>query len=459
MHKNIIKASLFTPGNAGRWGLTLLFWGPPGGGKTSVYEEVAGEFSMPCETFALSERGEGAVGAVPVPKLVQNNAEDYSVLAKFCETYMTNLKTTKGDTEEAIRLAMKEFKRNPTLDAAAEMVLSYPRPDWTDKFAKSGRGVIIVDEIVSCPPAVMPALMGLQLAGRIGSYTLPPGVRRAALANPVEQAAMGYELPMPLANRMGHLDWQMPSVEEHTQYMLRGASGTGKTELLLGEMEEDAGGEVTDRVNETFDAAGEEARVMKVWPEAWARAVGLETAFLNAKSSMKNMMPKPGTPAAGRAWPSDRTWEMATRAYASAIVHALSESETELFVEAFIGAGAAGEWFEFIAAQDLPNAAKLLDGKETFNHDSTRVDRTIAVLQSCVALVSPKTAVRRTERTNTLWQVLESMTDRKADLDLLVPSVQALIESDLASLKYAAKVLAKINPTLKAAGIKPRGSR
>lgn len=446
MHKNIIKASIFTPGVGGRAGLPILFWGPPGGGKTSVIEEVCAEFSMPCETFSLSERGEGAVGAVPVPS---SGTDEYGYLATLSSRVVQLIGVTKGlAIEEALAQALKETPK-------ADMVLNYPRPDWTNKFSALGYGVVFVDEITSVPPAIMPALMGLFLAGRVGSYTLPAGVRRMAAANPVEQAAAGYELPMPLANRMGHLDWAMPTVEEHTQYMLRGSSTQTKTSQLLAEMDADAHGGDAPSNADMFDAPAEEKRVTKLWPEAWARAVGLETSFLGAKD-MKNQMPKVGSPQAGRAWPSDRSWEMATRAYASSIIHNLSEAEQEVFVEAFIGPAAAGDWFTFIKDQDLPNAAHLLDGQTTFKADLSRPDRTIAVLQNCVALVSPKGAKRRTERTDALWALLEKLTTEKISLDLLVPSVHALIESDLHSLKHAAKTLAKLNPVLKAAGIKAR---
>lgn len=444
MHKNIIKASIFCPGVAGRAGLPLLFWGPPGGGKTSVIEEVCAEYSMPCETFSLSERGEGAVGAVPVPS---SGTDEFAYLATL-SARIVELHAGGVAQEEALAQALKETPKT-------EMVLTYPRPDWTSKFVATGYGVIFVDEITSVPPAIMPALMGLFLAGRIGSFTLPRGVRRLAAANPVEQAAAGYELPMPLANRMGHIDWAMPTVEDHTQYMLRGSSSHAKTSQLLAEMDADAGGDEAPEVVETYDVVGEEKRVAKLWPEAWARAVGLETAFLQAKD-MKNQMPAVGSPQAGRAWPSDRSWEMATRAYAASKVHGLSEAEEELFVEAFIGPGAAGEWMTFVRDQDLPNPAKLLDGQETFANDPARPDRTIAVLQSCVALVTPKGAKRRNERCDTLWQLLEKLTADRLGLDLLVPAVHALIETDLHSLKHAAKTLAKINPILKQAGIKPR---
>jgi MoxR-like ATPase len=408
---NILKAAINTPMRGERWGLPLLCWGIPGAAKTAVIEEIGFGLAMPVETLSPSERGEGAFGVVPVP-ITQ---KDGSVL------------------------------------------LTYPAPEWTARFTAMGRGIVFVDEATSTPPALQAPLMGLILARRIGGHVLPKGVRVIAAANPVELAAGGFDLAAPLANRFGHLEWSPPSEDEHIQYMLRGSSGHARLTQHLKEMAEDLGDTPPedDAPEMTYDIEAEEQRVLKAWPLAWAKAVGLETAFIRRRPALKNVMPKAGDAKTGRSFPTDRTWDFATHAYASALVHGLSEAEHETFVEAFIGAGVAGEWFTFINEQDLPDPAKLLDGKEKFSHESTRIDRTVAVLQACVALIAPKGAAKRSERSAALWGILEKMTEEKSDLDIIVPTVHALIDSELHAMKDAAKTLAKINPVLKKAGIQP----
>lgn len=394
MKKAILKAAIFTPLSNGRWGLPLLFWGEPGIAKTSVIEEVAASFEMHCETLSPSERGEAAFGIVPVPS---------------------------GEGEN--------------------MTILNPRPDWTRMFDKSGRGVVFVDEMTSTPPALQAPLMGLLLAKRIGGHTLPKGVRVLGAANPADLAAGGYELSAPVANRLGHIEWTAPTVEEHTAYMMRGSSGAGG---------EDAA---------TTNPEHEERRVLEAWPDAWATAVGYEAAFLNRRQSLKNQCPKAGDPKASRAFPTDRSWENATRALASGFVNGLSESEREVFVSSFISEKVASEFFEFMEKQDLPDPAELLDGNEKFKHNPQRVDRTIAVLSACTALVTPANAKLRSQRCSALWGLLQDMTENKADHDIIVPSVHALIGSGQHTMKESAKVLAKLNPVLKAAGVTPGGGR
>lgn len=395
MKTEILKAALFTPLDKGRWGIPLLCWGEPGVAKTSVIEAVCNRFGMPCETLSPGERGEGVFGVVPVPD-------------------------GKG----------------------ADMILHYPRPDWTARFDRDGRGVVFIDEATSTPPALQAPIMGLILARRVGGYVLQPGVRVLAAANPVEIAAGGFDLSAPVANRFGHIEWGKPSIEEHVQFMMRGSSK--QTSLSTD----------TDDEDMPTTASDEEARVLKAWPEAWARAVGLEVAYLQRNPGKKNMCPPVGDPKASRGWPSDRSWENATRAYASAMVHGLSATDTEIFVAAFISEAVASEMFAFITAQDLPDPAELLDGKVDFKHNAKRLDRTVAVLSACVALVAPKQAAKRSERAESLWKLMGTMCE-KADNDVLVPPIYAMIESELHANKAASPVLAKINPILKAAGITP----
>src|SRR5260370_41568839 len=58
---------LFTPLSSGGWGLPVLWWGPPGVGKSAVIEELEHRYGLPVETLSPGERGEGAFGVVPVP--------------------------------------------------------------------------------------------------------------------------------------------------------------------------------------------------------------------------------------------------------------------------------------------------------------------------------------------------------------------------------------------------------
>lgn len=304
-------------------------------------------------------------------------------------------------------------------------VLTYPKPDWADRMVNGG--IVFVDEITTAPKLLQAPMLGLVAAKRIGSHTFGPRVRVVGACNPPALAAGGYDLTAPLANRFGWVQWGAPTVEEHTAYMLDAAS---------------------NQHGEDIDAVGEEARVLEAWGPAYAKAVGLETSFLRAQPHLKNMCPKPGDPAASRAWPSDRTWEMATRAFASAIVHKLPQTELDEFVTAFIGAKVYSAFATFIENTDLPDIAAFLDGKVPFEHNARRLDRTAAVINAATALVTSE-KTRRDERAARLWKFMGTI----PSIDLIVPSGQALMKATLHTSPEALPVLAKLHPVLKKAGM------
>ena len=313
--------------------------------------------------------------------------------------------------------------------APGNKVLNYPPPDWVANLVDGG--LLFLDEINQAPPPLQPALQGILLGRRVGGYYLGNKVRPIAAANPTEIAAGGWDFAPPVANRMGHLPW--PDV-----------GGESWASWLLGEDEAATGSVV---------AADEETRVLRAWDEPWARTRGMVAGFIRARGELLHKMPQMGSTDLGRAWPSPRTWEMAARAHAAAAVHRLGVEDTESFVAAFVGVGAASEMFAYAEKLDLPNPADVLDGKVQFKHDPKRLDRTAAVLGSCHALVVPANAEKRKERSQKLWQMLADKKLLDEAMDVAFGSVKALVGAKLHTVQVAYTVLAKMLPLLKAAGI------
>lgn len=380
MELALLHAALFTPTRLG-WGLPALFESEPGTAKTSVIEDYAHRCGWHCEVLSPGERGEGAFGVVPVP---------------------------------------------------LNGVLTYPPPEWAAKIGPSG--LVFTDEVTTAPPLIQAPMLGLLSAKRIGSMTLAGGVRIIGACNPPEQAANGFDLSAPLANRFGWLHWAPPSADEHTAFMLGQANGTQESPI---------------------DVGVEERRVQVEWVSAFAWAVGLETTFLGAQQHWKNKCPKAGDPKAGRAWPSDRSWEMATRALASAKVHGLTAAERDAFVSGFVGAEAYEAFATWIEEQDLPNSIELLDRAISFEHNPKRLDRTAAILMACTAYVTNPKADKRAERAERLWEMLSEV--GSSSLDVIVPAGTALINATLHTSKAAVKVLARIHPVIEAAKLAKGG--
>lgn len=389
LRTNILRAAINTPTSRG-WSLPVLGKSSPGAGKTSVSSQCATLFGIPYEILSLAERGEAAAGVVPVPE----------------DGYLVS-----------------------------------PPPGWVKKFngtmnKKESRGLLIVDEVTSVAPALQPPLLGLILRGVIGEHVFGPGVRILGLCNPVSQAAYGQELAPAVANRFVHLPWETPSVAELSTFLL-GIDVHGST---VGTKQE-------------LDIVEEEERIKREWRGgAWSEAVTAVTGFLNAQPEYQQRCPEEGDPAASGPWPSCRTWEYTARALASSKCHSLTELETDLFVEGCVGHDAATALMQYRRKLDLPNLADLLDGKETFEHRAGRVDRTAAVLAGSAALVTPRSAEKRSSRGSTMWSLMSRLVDEKVALDLLVPAAIALLKAGVVT-DTARPVMKTMKVFLKAAGI------
>jgi hypothetical protein len=377
--QKIIHAALFTPTSKG-WGLPLLFWSGPGCGKTAIIEQIAAKVNFPFEVLSPGERGEGAFGVTPVP--------------------MTN---PDGST-----------------------TMNYPPPEWVRKFEDSA-GLVVLDELSTAAPAIQPAILGIALAKRIGGYYFGDRVRVIAAANRTEEAAGGWDLAPPLANRFGHLDWEHPEADEWGDWLL---------------------GEVDNGHGTTTDPATEEARVMAGWVKPWAMSRGLVAGFIKARPSLLHKQPKLGHPDASRSWPSHRTWEMATRALASSAVHNLSEAESDEFASAFVGAGALSELVSYRKEVDLPDPELLLDGKVAFKHDPKRLDRTYAIIGSCSSILASQAGQEQEQKTDqfktratTMFEVLLKVADDA--IDLVWPAAKMLSGAKLHAFNKDSKELFK----------------
>lgn len=352
----IFKVVLFTPTRDG-WGVPAYFEGLPGAAKTKMVREAAREHGFRLQVLSPALQGDGAFGAVPVPE--------------------------RG--------------------ADGRVRLTYPAPEWADKFVGEEPGIVFVDELTSAPPQLQGPLLGLVNERRIGFEYLGKRVRVLAAGNPAEYAANGHELNAPQANRLAHFEWCPPSVEDWSQYM--GAL-----------VAPNPGAVHADEFEPSMaDPRETEAHVLGEWGKHYATVLGVVLSFVRVRPGHLHTMPKPEDPAASKAWPSHRTWEMAVQALTTARALGLEEAGDEV-MSALVGPGVMREFLAFRRAVDLPDPAKLLDGEARYTHEQHRADRTVAVLEACAALVCPTDAEKRLPRAAALWKLLEVIGEKEPDL-------------------------------------------
>ncbi|WP_306361036.1 MoxR family ATPase [Nocardia sp. CC227C] len=262
--------------------LPVLLWGEPGIGKTAALTQLAQTLDLPLTTVIASVHEPSDFSGLPII----------------------------GD------------------DPAAQGVPMAP-PEWAVRLVRAGRGLLFLDELSTAPPAVQAALLRLVLERRVGSLTLPPGVRIVAAANPRSSAADGWELSAPLANRFVHLNW----VHDH-EVVVRGLGGVWP-QAVLPQLDP-----------EKLAAAVEFAR----------RAV---CVLLTARPKLVHRMPT-GEARRGGAWASPRSWDMAVRLIAFATAANSSRDVLSLLIRGTVGDGPGFELLTSLDRMELPDPETLL---------------------------------------------------------------------------------------------------
>lgn len=341
----------------------VLLWGPPGAGKSSAVEDMCRSIDTTYEVVIASIREPSDFSGLPV--ITDNGVE-------------------------------------------------FAPPRWAKRLSDAGSGVLFLDEISTAPPAVQAALLRVVLERVVGDLVLPEELAIIAAANPPDQAADGWDLSAPLANRFCHLDWHVDPM-------------TVATGLV----------------------AGFPTPVIPVLPKDWEihipTAAGLVGGFLSIRQSLV-IQPPVERALAGRAWPSPRTWEMLARLLAAALaIEASTESRRNLVIGC-VGEGAGIEFLTWIQELDLPDPEAALTDPNSVTFPE-RGDLLYAALSAVAgAVVSNPTP----DRWLAGWRVLEKAAHQSPDIGAIAARVLAQNRPDGVSAPPEASIFL---PVLQAAGL------
>jgi hypothetical protein len=287
-------------------------------------------------------------------------------------------------------------------------------PLWATRLRDAGRGILFLDELSTAPPAVQAALLRVVLERTVGDLTLPDEVAIVAAANPPEQAADGWDLSAPLANRLCHLSWE--------------TSPRAVAEGLAG---------------------GFDPPPVPFLPDGWEAeerlSRGLVAAFLHARPPLA-VAPPTDASAAGKGWPSPRTWEMTARLMAAAGAGGASEQARAELIRGAVGDGAAVEFLAWLVEMDLPDPEAVLANPASFRLPE-RSDRAYAALTSIAAAVA---AQPDPARWTAAWKVLGAVAGSSPDIAAVAARTLARCRPDGAPLPEEIKLFA---PVLRSAGL------
>jgi len=315
---------------------------------------------------------------------------------------------------ETVIASIREPSDFAGLPVVADGKVTFAPPRWARQLAEQEEAILFLDEISTAPPAVQAALLRVVLERVVGDLELPDGVVVIAAANPPNLAADGWDLSAPLANRFCHLDWPVES-----QAFAEGLSG------------------------------GWGAPAVPMLPEGWEsqRAIGrgLVSAFVAVRPALTVAMPDDGA-AAGRGWPSPRSWEMAALLWTAATVSDASEQARAALVIGSVGQGAGLELVNWASEMDLPDPERVLSDPEAFVMPE-RGDRAYAALSAVAAAVADNPTE---ERWMAAWKVLGRAAGKGADVAALPARVLAQCRPNGAPAPAELKLFA---PVLREAGL------
>ncbi len=283
------------------------------------------------------------------------------------------------------------------------------------KLINIGSGVFFIDELSTARPAVQAAALGAVDSRKIGSHVLPPKVRIITAMNPPEYAAGGFEISPPLANRMGHVEYEVPSVTAWSDWLLRDAPDVPNQPSLS------------------------EETVRQGWGRHWSAVRGLLIGFMRGVGvDMLHKQPKYDDPNGGGAWPSHRMWNWAGRAIATTRCLGMPDYLEEEFIVACVGEGVREAWVEWVHAANLPDPETMLN--KGWVPDPERLDITIAALTSMAgwltSIANQHDGTGEVQRQRELavkaWPLLEATFDVGMP-DLAVSPASKLVTAGLAN--------------------------
>ena len=288
--------------------VSAIVWGAPGGGKTSFMTGIAAAMKRHLETVIASIREPSDFGGLPI----------------------------LGGTQE-----------NPSVSLAP--------PAWAVRLGEKKNGILFIDEASTAAPATQAALLRVTQDLVVGDLDLSDsGISVVAAANPPEQAAGGWELSPPMANRFCHLDWTVDA----TEWVDGIVNGFQMMEPR----------EMPDTWEDTI-------------PDARARIA----AFIRTRPEILINVPE-SEAQAGKAWPSPRTWDMAARLLAAAEAYGASETTITQLMIGCVGPGPGTELLSYLENLDLPDPEEVLKDADNFKMP-LRGDHQFAILSSVVNAV------------------------------------------------------------------------
>lgn len=286
----------------------VLLTGLPGQGKTATINAIAERYGLLLRTLVASQREPADLNGLPYADLASGGV--HMLPQQWARDLVAASTGTPGDT----------------------------------------CSILFFDEISTAPPALQAACLRILGERVVGDLHLPEDVAIVLAQNPPEFAADGWDLAAPLANRVVHLDWELPA-DVVADGFARGFAPVQVPQIDLAQAGQ----------------AVQHARVM----------VG---SFLKHRPELLSTVP---ATEAERAKPfaSPRTWEFVARLIGLAEAAGATQGTRNILVAGAVGSGPGMEFANWLDNLDLPDPQWILDHPKKFTVPD-RHDKVYAVVNA-----------------------------------------------------------------------------
>lgn len=244
------------------------------------------------------------------------------------------------------------------LEDPEEQAVVYSPMSWVRRLQNAdGPSALIIDEFNTAGEAFPLALRIVQ-ERVVGEAQLPDSTSIIAIANPVEVAVNGDDLPAPISNRFVHVDWYF-------------------------DFEAWAHGLLTDFVDVEAPSMRSMLAPEAAVPARWAKVAASIIAFLQRNPGLRNDCPT--DPAQGASpWPSIRSWTNAAKVIAH--LRDGDEDAMNLALKGAVGEGAAREYLAWLATADLIDPQVAMDDPSQVDWSGERADRLFVLVNGVASL-------------------------------------------------------------------------
>ena len=177
----------------------LFVWGPPGVGKSSIFEQICKAKNLLLIDVRLTQMEPTDLRGIPVPvsKQIVHSVERMV----SGEEEVTDEITEEHTTEMVeVRWAIPGFL--PQINSANGEWDGWHNGHKYDGF------VILLDELPNAAPSVQAGSYQLVLDGKLGEYTVPVNGVVFAAGNRETDKGGTYKMPLPLVNRFDHIEME-----------------------------------------------------------------------------------------------------------------------------------------------------------------------------------------------------------------------------------------------------------